>query len=220
MVTAQNPNGRVFTQQGEITINRPDELQLISNGLENQTICESESIDDVTYFYSGGATGTNVHETTVNSTSSPWSNTPPSGFSSFDDDNGTLVISGGYLADITVTTDVEFKVTTTNDGCFPGTEPEEFGVITIQASPEIQIANPPTYISGSVNQTVCENEEIDEIIFETSGADEIIITWADSSNKPLGITTGRDDTNQIFLKFLEGRKELIKMLFIVLVSLL
>ena len=168
VVTAQNPNGQCFfTQQGEITINRPDELQLISNGLESQTICESESIDDVTYFYSGGATGTNVQwRTTVNSTSSPWSNTPPSGFSSFDDDNGTLVISGGYLADITVTTDVEFKVTTTNDNCFPGTEPEEFGVITIQASPEIQIANPPTYISGSVNQTVCENEEIDEIILK------------------------------------------------------
>ena len=208
VVTAQNPNGQCFfTQQGEITINRPDELQLISNGLESQTICEGESIDDVTYFYSGGATGTNVQwRTTVNSTSSPWSNTPPSGFSSFDDDNGTLVISGGYLADITVTTEVEFKVTTTNDGCFPGTEPEEFGVITVQASPEIQIANPPTYISGSVNQTVCENEEIDEIILETSGADEILITWADSSNKPLGITTGRDDTNTDIFK-ISGRPQ-------------
>ena len=88
----------------------------------------------------------------------------------------------------------------------PGTEPEEFGVIEIQASPEIQIANPPTYISGSVNQTVCENEEIDEIILETSGADDIIITWADSSNKPLGITTGRDDTNpDIFKKGIEKK---------------
>ena len=208
VVTAQNPNGQCFfNQQGEITINRPDELQLISNGLESQAICEGESIDDVTYFYSGGATGTNVQwRTIVNSNISAWSNTPPSGFSSFDDDNGTLVISGEYLADITVTTDVEFKVITTNDGCFPGTEPEELGVIEIQASPEIQIANPPTYISGSVNQTVCENEEIDEIILETSGADQIIITWADSSNKPLGITTGRDDTNTDIFK-ISGRPQ-------------
>ena len=51
VVTAQNPNGQCFfNQQGEITINRPDELQLISNGLESQTICEGESIDDVTIF--------------------------------------------------------------------------------------------------------------------------------------------------------------------------
>ena len=56
---------------------------------------------------------------------------------------------------------------------FSRSEPEELGVITVQASPEIQIANPPTYISGSINQTVCENE-IDEIILETSGADQIL----------------------------------------------
>ena len=77
VVTAQNSNGQCFfDQRGEITINRPDELSLVNPGFDSQTVCEGQQIDDITYYYGGGATGVNISWTIQTGPTETTSSTP------------------------------------------------------------------------------------------------------------------------------------------------
>ena len=132
----------------------------------SQVICEGAAIEDIIFEYSGGAIGATV-DWTVNSIPS----TLPAGLI-IGNDNGVLTISGTPLDNYSSVTDIEYTVTTVNNGCSPSGPEIKGGVITVTPRPEISPS------SGQPSQTLCEDVSLTPIVFDTAfGATNVDIVW-------------------------------------------
>ena len=182
-VTASGSSGGCTTSvSGVITISREDILVPASNS--SQVICEGAAIEDIIFEYSGGAIGATV-DWTVNSVPS----TLPAGLI-IGNDNGVLTISGTPLDNYSSVTDIEYTVTTVNNGCSPSGPEIKGGVITVTPRPEISPS------SGQPSQTLCEDVSLTPIVFDTAfGATNVDIVW---DINPPGITHNFDSVSGKF----------------------
>ena len=136
------------TATGTITINPDDELtQTSAIGTESQVLCEGASILDITYTFSGGATGATVTGL-------------PAGVT-FVVNGNQITISGTPIGPFTSTTVFPFSVESLGSGC---NESILNGTITI--GPSVEIIIDPT--GGSDNQVICEGDALQDIIYTLS----------------------------------------------------
>ena len=133
------------TATGTITINPDDELtQTSAIGTESQVLCEGASILDITYTFSGGATGATVTGL-------------PAGVT-FVVNGNQITISGTPSADISVTTVYPFTVTTSGGSC---ADASLSGTITVDPEGAAQL----TSGAGTDTQTICEQTAIQDITY-------------------------------------------------------
>ena len=133
-------------RSGSITIN-PDAEITLSTPLStvNQFICEGESIDPITYTFSGG---------TVDAV--PFG-LPPGITATYNSATRIMTISGTPTQNVEIDTSYNFTVRALNDqGC---ESPELNGEITVKANAELTLLSS----TNSLNQTVCVGSNIENI---------------------------------------------------------
>ncbi len=152
--TTTGANCAPITVNGTITIGGNPTISLTSGSL-NQTVCVNTAMSNIVFAIGGSATGASVTGL-------------PSGVSgSFS--GGNFTISGTP----TVTGSFPYTVTTSGGPCPPATLS---GVLNVD--PDIQL------VSGSNNQTVCENSPIVNIVYSTGSS----TTGATVTGLPSGVT--------------------------------
>ena len=133
------------TKTGTITVNPDGEITL-SNGTQNQTLCEDTAITPIEFTLAGGATSSSIS----------WDVTPTG--LSYNTTTHTLSGSPTGIANQTAYT---YTITTAGSGCTAGTIS---GTITVDPLDELAINDPATQI-----QTVCAGDPIQNIVFTYGG---------------------------------------------------
>ena len=139
---------------GIITVNALSGLIIINPGTDNQSVCEGNPITPIEYSVGNAASGINL--TWTKDGVSIIGNPPGIGNSL---NNGQLVIGGNFSENITATTTYAYNVSTSGGLCGAG---NVNGTIVVNPGPRIELS--PTTL-GSPSQTKCENENIDDIVF-------------------------------------------------------
>lgn len=152
--TTTGANCAPITVNGTITVGGNPTISLTS-GSTNQTICVNTPMSNIVYSIGGSATGATV------------SGLPAGVSGTFS--GGSFTISGTPTA----TGSFPYTVTTTGGPCPPASLS---GVINVD--PDIQL------LSGSNNQTVCENTPIVNIVYTTGSS----TTGATVSGLPAGVS--------------------------------
>ena len=161
---------------GEITLKATPSIGLEAGSDDDQSICEGDAISDIRYTLS------NVNDYTFN-----WTGSTPVGFTiNYDVLNDVLIISG-VSQNISQETIYTYSILpeNTTTGC---TGEAVNGQITVNADGEL------TLDSSNINQTLCENDAIDPILFTIGG---------DATNVTLTSTTA-DDLSWINLSVSSG----------------
>ncbi len=133
------------TASGTITVDMQPILTLDVAGTDNQTVCISDSIVDITYTVGGSATGASVSGL-------------PSGVNGVFN-AGVFTISGSTIETGTFI----FDIVTSGSSCG---QANLSGSLTIQPAPQLQLITP----FGSDDQQLCINEDLDSIIYVFSGS--------------------------------------------------
>ncbi|MBL4744737.1 MAG: gliding motility-associated C-terminal domain-containing protein, partial [Flavobacteriaceae bacterium] len=145
------PNSCVAEFTGTITINPNDSITLLTDGTENQSICEGDTIASISYELGGGATGTaNAYVTGL-----------PVGVS-YDISSNILTISGSVsnLGSYPYTVETSGSCKTTSLS----------GTLTITES--VIDVNPSSI--GTPDQTICINNAIEDIEFSITTTPSIV----------------------------------------------
>ena len=160
-------SGCVGTNSGTIQVHAQDELILNTPGSDFNTYCKGDAIAPITYLFAGGTNGANI---TWKENGNPIA-TSPQGISIINTAN-SITVSGAFSADVTASTTYTYEVTTANVGVCSSTTAA--GSLTLEPQPKIVM----DATSGQINQQVCENDALTDIVFATSnGADAVNITW-------------------------------------------
>ncbi|RYZ54062.1 MAG: hypothetical protein EOP49_05945, partial [Sphingobacteriales bacterium] len=155
---------------GSILVNANGTISLTSPGVDNQTVCISNSITPVTYLIGGGATGASIVAGSL-----------PAGvtgtFSS-----GVFTISG------TPTVSGTFNYTVRANG--PCIQPTLSGVLVVDANSTINLSSG----AGTHNRTVCINTAMPSIIWTVGGG----ATGATVTGLPAGVSATYNSANKQF----------------------
>ena len=162
---------------GSITVLNGHTLQLLSGSSSvNQTFCEGEELPfPISYEFGGGALAARVL------------GLPPGLNWSITDNRITISGTPTLNVSSTSTNTYTYTVETIGASCIPITET---GVIDLVPNPMIQL------ISGLNTQSVCEDEAIVDIVYNTiDGAENVDLTW---DSQPNGIYGNFDSTTGQF----------------------
>ena len=162
---------------GSITVLNGHTLQLLSGSSSvNQTFCEGEELPfPISYEFGGGALAARVL------------GLPPGLNWSITDNRITISGTPTLNVSSTSTNTYTYTVETIGASCIPITET---GVIELVPNPMIQL------ISGLNTQSVCEDEAIVDIVYNTiDGAENVDLTW---DSQPNGIYGNFDSTTGQF----------------------
>ena len=170
-LTLETPgiSGTTDTKIIQLIVNPNHFISTITSSTLNQTLCDNNSIGQVVFELTGGATNYNI----------TWSNGTPAGITLTSSNTGSSVsitMSGTLITGVTTTTIYPYTISTVGNSCSP--------VATVSGT---IVVEPNHYLalngsSGSLNQTVCDLSAINPIIFDVSGgATGIDITWTPSN---------------------------------------
>ena len=141
---------------GTILIQNKHELNL-TDGSNNQQVCEGSQITPIVYEFGGGASS--VRTSTL----------PPGLIPVIDPEGKTITISGTPTSPVSVDTEKIFTIETLGNG---GLCEKVVDTIKINLSPK------PRFSSVAQNYTVCEGEPIPNIEFGLlDGANEVLVSW-------------------------------------------
>ncbi|MDB4590960.1 PKD domain-containing protein, partial [Flavobacteriaceae bacterium] len=179
-VTADGGNCSAATPlNGTITVGPSIEILLNpGGGSDIQEVCEGEPIQDIIYDLSDTPIAISVE------------GLPLGIFYTF---NGSqLIISGFPTDDISSQENFTYTIETIGQDC----DNSVTGEITVNPDDEILI----TSAVGSDNQIVCENLEIDDIVYELQGGS----LGANVTGLPTGVSYNLDDTTGVLLLTISG----------------
>ena len=179
-VTADGGNCSAATPlNGTITVGPSIEILLNpGGGSDIQEVCEGEPIQDIIYDLSDTPIAISVE------------GLPLGIFYTF---NGSqLIISGFPTDDISSQENFTYTIETIGQDC----DNSVTGEITVNPDDEIVI----TSAVGSDNQIVCENLEIDDIVYELQGGS----LGANITGLPTGVSYNLDDTTGVLLLTISG----------------
>ena len=163
------------TATGTLTVNPEAIIELTSaTGTDNQNLCEGTGpIEPITYELSEGGNALVV-------------NNLPAGLSYTFDSSNILTISGDLSGDVSSGTTYTYEVEVSG-GCGDGNK--VYGRISIDADSELDLVD-----ANSANQSLCEGDEIEDIILQLGGG----AVAAEVIGMPSGLTTQYDASTREF----------------------
>jgi hypothetical protein len=160
-------NNCTGTFNGTIQVQAQDEITIQPGTNSSGSYCVGDVISPITYNFAGGTTGA-VIEWTENGTVISGD---PSGISASINSN-SITISGSLTANVSTQTEYGYTITSVNSGICSNTMSVS-GSLTVDPLPTLIVNN----LSGQINQQVCENIAINDIVYDVSGANTVQIDW-------------------------------------------
>jgi hypothetical protein len=160
-------NNCTGTFNGTIQVQAQDEITIQPGTNSSGSYCFGDVISPITYNFAGGTTGA-VIEWTENGAVITGD---PSGISASINSN-SITISGSLTANVSTQTEYGYTITSVNSGICSNTMSVS-GSLTLDPLPTLILNN----LSGQINQQVCENIAINDIVYDVSGANTVQIDW-------------------------------------------
>lgn len=160
-------NNCTNTFNGTIQVQAQDEITIQPGINSSGSYCVGDVVSPITYNFAGGTTGA-VIEWTENGTIISGN---PSGIST-SINSTSITISGSLIANVSAQTEYAYTITSVNSGTCSSTTSVS-GVLTLDPQPSLVISS----LSGQINQQLCENSVIDNIIYNVVDANTVQIDW-------------------------------------------